>query len=158
MVRSEEFGREPIPVRDARGVGDIFPFEYFRQPLDILIAFRFKLIDVLSSAVRVRFACFRPGREASRKGIGVKKRSVNEFFLKPAIQSGLLHHGFPVDDRSKALTTHHFRSHQEDGEERSTEYEGDEKARKNQDEEVHDLREILNHLIDLFFIHRGEKA
>ncbi len=155
MIRAEEFGREPFPLADARGVGDIFPLKYFSQPMNILIAFRFKLIEVLSSAMRVCFACFRPGREASRKGIGEKKRSVNEFFLKPAIQSGLLHHRFPVDDRSKTLAAHHFRSHQEDGKERSTEYEGDEQARKNKDEEVYDLREIINHLIDLFFIHSG---
>ena len=155
MIRAEEFGWEPFPVVDARGVGDIFPLKYFSQPMNILIAFRFKLIGVLSSAMRVCFACFRPGREASRKGIGVKKRSVNEFFLKPAIQSGLLHHRFPVDDRSNTLPAHHFRSHQEDGEERSTEYDGDKQARKNKDDEVYDLREIINHLIDLFFIHRG---
>ncbi len=155
MIRAEEFGGEPFPVADARGEGDIFPLKYFSQPMNILIAFRFKLIGVLSSAMRVCFACFRPGREASRKGIGVKKRSVNEFFLKPAIQSGLLHHRFPVNDRLKTLAAHHFRSHQEDGEERSTEYEGDEQARQNKDKEVYDLREIINHLIDLFFIHGG---
>lgn len=158
MIRAEEFGREPLPVRDARGVGDIFPLKYFRQSMNILIAFRFELVGVLASAVRVCFACFRSRREASRKGVGVKKSPLNEFFLEPAVQSGLLHHRLPVGDRSKTLTAHHFRSHQEDGEEGSTEHEGDEQARENKNEEVYDLREVLNHLIDLFLIHRGEKA
>jgi len=162
MVRiRKETGRNPRPVRNPGGVSNIFGFQ---GACDLPYHFLFtggNPIKIPPPFFRVILVEKNAARKRTGKRIAVKPGLVNEPSLEPPVKGSLLHSAigekavpFPNSD---TLPAHHFGTHQENREERAAENQCDEEAGHNQNNEVHNLREIADHLIDLFFIHGGEE-
>lgn len=159
---TKKTGRNPRSFRNPGSVSDIFGFQRTCDfPYHSLVTCG-DSIKISTSLFRISLVEKNTAWERSRKGVAVKSGLVNEPSLEPPVKGSLLHstigEGVVRAPGLDALPAHHFGAHQENRKERAAENQCDKKPGHDQNDEVHNLCEITDHLIDLFLIHGGEEA